>query len=332
MTAPSTAPRSIWTREGAQQLGRGIVDAKTALAAAGLDWSVSLRPIRTPIYDASGKEIDSIDTPTHRATVRDDSQQVLGIVRNRYGIVQNVRAFEILDPLVQAGLAEFDNAGEFHGGQDVWVAVKFNISDPRVEDIFREDRGGDTIQPYGIFTNNHAGVRKATLSVTPIRVWCSNSLNQVVVRAGSTDAGVKIRHGRSADVRLVAAAQSLWQNVIAVHVELADAYRKLRATYLDNAMFERIVLDAVAPWPTTVSKRANIVESRVEARRAQLRHLYRAGTGQNGEETAWAAFNAVTEWTDHYAQVRGSRVQAEFDGNYGLLKKKVLHDLLEVAA
>ena len=68
-------------------LGTRIETAPTsedAIVAAGLDWNV----IQEPVYTSEGVLI-----PGYKANIRDTDRKVLGMVTNKYKIVQNKDAF-----------------------------------------------------------------------------------------------------------------------------------------------------------------------------------------------------------------------------------------------
>lgn len=80
-------------------LGKGIAGAVTsrdAIRLAGLDWNVVPTDI---ISEATGLKI-----PGYKANVRDLDDKVLGVVTDRYKVVQNDEAFAFTDGL----LMEFD--------------------------------------------------------------------------------------------------------------------------------------------------------------------------------------------------------------------------------
>ena len=75
-------------------LGTEVAEAPTsadALRFAGLDWTVR----QEPVYNARGGTI-----PGYRANVRDTDGSVLGIVGDRYKVVQNIDAFNFTDDLI----------------------------------------------------------------------------------------------------------------------------------------------------------------------------------------------------------------------------------------
>jgi len=325
MTSPKRY--NIWHRNATNPLD-GVPSVQTALRISGLDWETQVRPIAVVQTTPSGESAYA-EIPKHFATIRSDTQEVLGLVRSRYTPVHNRTAFQIMDPLVQEGLAEYVSAGMFRGGQDVYVSIRFIINDPRVEDIFGFSSRGDLVRSMGVFTNNNIGVRKATLSMTPIRIACENSFHLITVRAGSEDSGVKIMHGARANSQLVEAARTLWKDIVESHVRVAAQFRALKGAMLDEELFASLVLDVVAPLPQNPASRQ--YESRLaqmERRRAKLTDLFYKGKGQDGNPTAWAAYNAVTEYLDHYHVVSIDRIRSEVEGGTGLMKRDVYRNLM----
>ena len=70
-----------WHRVG--EVTEGALSSKEAIVKAGLDWTVSTRPLAT--FDrANETEGNFIDVPDYWATVRDTDDSVLGVVGNRY--------------------------------------------------------------------------------------------------------------------------------------------------------------------------------------------------------------------------------------------------------
>ena len=133
-------------------------DSKEALELAGLDWQV----VQEPIFSTSGVEI-----PGYKANVRDSDSKVLGIVSDRYKIIQNSEAFSFTDMLIGEGV-RYETAGSLFGGRKVWMLAKL----PQEYIIT-----GERISPYLVFTNTHDGSGAVRCAVTPIRVVCSNTLN-----------------------------------------------------------------------------------------------------------------------------------------------------------
>lgn len=69
----------------------GAVSSEEALDAAGLNWDV----VQEKLYTEDGYCV-----PGFYANVRDSDNKVLGVVTNRYKIVQNREAFAFTDGLL----------------------------------------------------------------------------------------------------------------------------------------------------------------------------------------------------------------------------------------
>ena len=142
-------------------LGRIVMDApasREALELAGLDWRVESRNI----YSGTGAMI-----PGYRANVRSTDDAVLGVVSERYCIVQNEEAFQFTDDLLGEGVT-YETAGSLQGGKKVWMLAKL----PEKYII-----AGDEVTPYLVFFNSHDGSSGVKVAMTPVRVVCQNTLN-----------------------------------------------------------------------------------------------------------------------------------------------------------
>ena len=137
--------------------GLGVV-VKEALRLAGLDWNVVQEPIYTPFRE----KIEGF-----KANVRDSDRKVLGVVSDRYKVIQNVEAFSFTDELLGHGV-RYETAGSLSGGKRVWLLARL----PREYII-----AGERISPYLVFSNTHDGSGSVKVAVTPVRVVCNNTLN-----------------------------------------------------------------------------------------------------------------------------------------------------------
>ena len=148
-------------------LGTIIMEAPTseeALKVAGLDWNVVQRDVYTD---------DNIFVPGYKVNVRDKDDLPLGIVTDKYKIVQNQEAFKFTDDLLGEGV-RYETAGSLQNGRRVWILAKM----PENYII-----AGDKIEPYFLITNSHDGSSGIKACMTPIRVVCNNTLNLALNRA-----------------------------------------------------------------------------------------------------------------------------------------------------
>lgn len=142
-------------------LGTKVMEApasEEALKIAGLDWKV----IQEPIYTTEKELIEGF-----KVNVRDTDRRVLGVVSDRYKIVQNQEAFSFTDELLGEGV-RYETAGSLQNGRKVWLLARM----PHEYII-----SGERITPYLVFFNSHDGSGAIKAALTPIRVVCQNTLN-----------------------------------------------------------------------------------------------------------------------------------------------------------
>lgn len=142
-------------------LGTRVLTAPTskeALGLAGLDWQV----VQEPIYTETEELIEG-----YKANVRDSDRRVLGVVTDRYKVIQNEEAFAFTDELLGEGV-RYETAGSLQGGKKVWLLAHM----PHEYII-----SGERISPYLVFSNTHDGSGAIKVALTPIRVVCNNTLN-----------------------------------------------------------------------------------------------------------------------------------------------------------
>lgn len=142
-------------------LGTMVAEApnsKDALRLAGLNWKV----LQEPVYTENKELIQG-----YKANVRDTDRKVLGVVTDRYKVIQNEEAFAFTDTLLGEGV-RYETAGSLQEGRRVWMLARL----PREFII-----GGERISPYMVFSNIHDGSGAVKTALTPIRVVCNNTLN-----------------------------------------------------------------------------------------------------------------------------------------------------------
>lgn len=316
-----------WHREGT--VLSGAPSLEEALTLGGLDFTVETQPLYIRQGVPGLPEVGSYEkVPGAFATVRTDRQEVLGTVAGRYQPLQNRDAFGVLEPLLDAGLATLETGGALRGGRDVWVLVRFNIDSPVVQEVF-----ADEVVPFGMISNNHAGQRKVVVQETPIRVVCANTLGAALK---GRQKAIGVRHTASVEAKTVEAARELWRGLIERYGKLAVKYRVLKESYLDEALFRKLVLDVAAPIPAELEQKGLTghqqgARRRIEARREKIRRLWTKGAGHTGDFSAWEAYNAVVETVDHDEKLwrtRGSRAESLLYGKLGDVKDEVLTSLL----
>ena len=142
-------------------LGVRVMEAprsKEALIAAGLNWKV----VQEDIFTDSGVKVSGF-----KANIRETDEKVLGVVTDRYRVIQNDEAFAFTDELLGQGV-RYETAGSIQDGKKVWLLAHL----PHEYII-----AGEKISPYLVFYNTHDGSGAIKVAITPIRVVCNNTLN-----------------------------------------------------------------------------------------------------------------------------------------------------------
>lgn len=133
------------------------------LTQAGLNWSVSAIP--TAAIDVDGS---IITIPGRNTIIRNEDKKPLGIVSDKYKIVNNSDAFAFTESLFNSKEIEFIRGGSYHGGSATWLEAKVSGQYSIL---------GDTVDCYLIFMNTHDGTGSVRCMIVPERIACSNALN-----------------------------------------------------------------------------------------------------------------------------------------------------------
>jgi len=276
------------------------VRATDAIKLARLDYEVEKRAIQT---------VDGTSIADKFATVRKDTNEVLGVVGNRYEIIQNKKAFEFFDVLVGEGQAIYHSAGALGKGERMWLLTKL----PEIMRIGNED----TVEKYLCLTNSHDGSNALQIYFTPIRVVCQNTLNVSLKNKGG--ASISIRHTQNYRSKLGEARRVL--NIV------VDYYKQFEtiANQLKDVKLNKTQTNVY--FDTLLDLKSNDEDS---TRKKNIKHdligLYENGMGSDIKDvrhSLWSAYNAIAEYSDHYKTIRNNkRIESILFGSGACLKNK----------
>ena len=287
------------------QMGIIVEEAPTseeAIRLAGLDWKVEQRPI----FLADGTEIKG-----NYANVRSSDNKPLGIVGDRYKIVQNSDAFAFTDALLGEGV-KYETAGSLKDGKVIWLLAKM----PESFDLL-----GDKVDPYLVFTNTHDGSGAVKVCMTNVRVVCNNTLNVALRQAKRTWSA---RHTGSVTNKLDDARETLQlaNNYIKATQETFEELYKVK---LNDISLYRTV-DTIVPITEDMSDRQK--ENQKASRDDILLRYREAPDLRVLDKTGARLVQAVADTTSHMepfrmtANFKENRFKNTLDGNK-LLDKTV---------
>lgn len=270
--------------------GLGVVVSDTltshdALVTAGLDWMVSPEPI----YLSGEVEIEG-----KKANVRSTDRKVLGVVSDKYKVVQNQEAFAFVDELLENAIepVKFESAGSLDEGKRVWMLAHL----PSRLIL------GDEIIPYIVMANSHDGSMAVTCAMTPTRVVCQNTLTMALNNA---DRSWSIRHMGDIKGKREDAARTL---------RLAVSYMDRLETKAEDYQQRKLSKDALTDilkimFPTdeenTNRKNGNILDQKEAFLNTYAAAL--VGDLAQFKGDAWGLYNGFADFASHSKPMRETK-------------------------
>lgn len=215
------------------QIVEDYPNSEEALNFAGLNFEVEKRKLFTfgnDIFNPDAKLIN------HFATVRTDTNQILGVVGKDYEIVQNKQAFTFFDAITGKNDGVFyETAGALGLGEKIFITAK-------LPDYIKVG-SDDLIEKYIFLTTSHDGSGSITAAFTPIRIVCNNTLNAALKNCSNV---FKIRHTQSANETLKQAHKIMGiSNQLADEMEnIFNHWAKIKIT---DKQVLRLIEKALAP-------------------------------------------------------------------------------------
>lgn len=261
------------------------------LEATGLNWTVEKRPL----YYESGTIPPFIEVPGNYSTVRSDNGRPLGLVKERYSILQN---HEMVELVLEASGNLFvpdkkikhpwDNAdtlgtygniagGSLKGGEAVFCQIE--LPEGYI--------GKSGIRRFITIGNMHTGMKSLNMGPGNQVICCENTFMMAIREL------TKIRHTDSMKEKAEILAKNIQTLIIEEErqMEIFDKASKIqfRDEHIRKVMeiaFGKDKLDATNP--------STRLKNQVEAFAKDLQ----TSVDEQGD-TLWGLFNAVTRFTNH---------------------------------
>lgn len=264
-------------------LGTVVQDAPSvseAIKLAGLDWTVSLRPLCT-------EEENSVSVTTHSAVVRDDDNSVLGVVGSTYKPLQNLESFEFFQPFVEDGLASLETAGSLFNGKKTFILATTNAEADVVKD--------DTVQSFILLSNAHDGSQAVRVGFTPIRVVCNNTLT-AAIRSDMSKL-IRVRHSASVKENLELIRNTM-DTVNSQFLATIEQYKELAKRDVVQSDLEKYVKQVFS-----LKKLEDIIHNYEQQEEKKFRNNLMERINYYFEEEpqhkVWNMYNAVNSYLNH---------------------------------
>ena len=302
--------------------------ASEAARQAGLDWTVELSDMfveRKTIVSPFESITDRLDVPKRQAVIKrtEDSELVIGVVGDKYKIVQNMEVFSALDTLVDSGDARYTAAGEYNNGANIWMVMELPTGIQVAND------------PHAAFLlvqSSHDG--SCAVRIRPIieRLFCANQINRIIKGKHKNAYTYVMKHTTNSELSV-----NDIRNITQLTYDSIQEYETVAGTLLERKVDERQVRNifkAVWALPSEIEQAPDHLLSQGQRRQRTIAlngrdsawNIYsQSPTQENIRGTAFGVWQAVIEHADHYgAGGADRRAVATISGRNDRIKDKAL--------
>lgn len=254
---------------------------------------------------------------------RSDNKKPLGVVGNRYHVVQPATVLEFFDKLSQHNGFALEVAGALNGGKRIWALAKVSDGAPVI--------GEDVVKPYVLLATSYDGTMATTAMLTSVRVVCNNTLTMA---ANNGEAKISVPHRNQFNIDDTRLDLGIAFN--AFDKFMIDS-RKLAKKHITDT-FAQDFLKALLPAAVSVKTEGGVktvTPVPVEDTRGyksimELFQFEALGVGMSSASgTAWGLLQACTQFVDHsMGRNADTRMSSAWFGNGNSLKEKARDMLL----
>lgn len=284
------------------------VTTRQMLELANLhDWNVRLEEVEIPAGFNSDKTYNYVTRTNPFDRTQND---ILGVVGERYRILQNEELFDFGDALLDGG-GRWETAGSIKGGRQVFGSLALER-----ETVLDPNGVSDKVNTYLLVNTSHDGSIAIQASVTPVRVVCANTLNLALGGGVGRNRGIKqsfkIRHTQTASGKIQAAREAL--GLANVYMDEFDklAQQMIQQTVTNDQFMKMIEL--AYPQPEENKKGA---QAKWQNKVDLLEYIYTGPYNDTIAGTAWGALNALTERMDWHRSARKGSNESVLAGASG---------------
>jgi phage/plasmid-like protein (TIGR03299 family) len=263
----------------------GLLTVEATLEALGLDFDVESRKVYT--HTQKGHRVT---IPGQFANVRTDTEEVLGLVGDRYKVLQNTDALALGNVLMDTSDATIESGWSLRGGRQVGVTFRIPSADIAVP-----GDGGGFLQMFLMIGNSHDGNSSVSGHVGPVRKACTNMVRLFERSAVSS---FKIRHTSGVEGKVAAMRDALG---------LTFRYKAAVEITIDKLMNTTLVesqVDAILQAAFPIKDDASDAQRENSVQGALLQNYLTSPTIDEIRGTGWGLLNSTNEYFEHLQPVR----------------------------
>ena len=288
-----------------QQLEKNQPIEKWAVEA-GLDFTIAGADV---LYQDQHKNL--MQQGSKKVLYRTDTGVPLGVVGNKYQVVQPIEILEFFRDLVEDQGFELETAGVLFGGSKVWALARTG----------QEAKIGsnDILKDYLLLATACDGTLKTTAKRTSIRTVCNNTL-----AIGLKESGGSIKVPHSTTFNAVSVKQDL-----GLRPEDFDAFIEQARQLAETPLTDPQAIAFVRGLFADTSEKGNTQTGRI----LQLYSGQGKGSDYDSAKgTAWGVLQALTENQDwHQGKNQDRRLEASWLYGGLTLKQTAMDRLLAFA-
>ena len=252
---------------------------------AGLNYTIQDSPVFFHGLDGTKQIFDN-----KKALYRNDTGVALGMVSDRYRVVQPIEVIEFFRDLTEAGGYQLETAGSMFGGAQYWALAKTGhtayIGGPKSK---------DAINGYLLLATGCDGKLATTAQFTSVRVVCNNTLTAALRGQNKKDnSQIKVTHRSQFDaskVKQELGIDMIWSNFI-------EGLNILAETPITDEAALKFIVSLVGDPEKDLAQQQDRAKDV-----ATVWQLYK-GKGRGSDmktahNTAFGLVNSITEFVDY---------------------------------
>lgn len=291
------------------ELGASI---ETWCEVAGLNWEAKRSQV---LFETS----QGIQKGESNVIYRSDTLKELGVVTERYKIVQPKDVLEFYRDLVSVQGWNLEVAGSLDGGKRVWALAKTDAG-------FSVHGTQDRVNTYLLLATSFDGTLATVGKFTSVRVVCQNTLTLSL--NDNSLAKVSVPHSANFNPERVKESLGIYETATETFKGKANLLANRKVSDSEALTFiKNVIAGKDAKVDELSTRTANTIKM-------IFKGFSGSGMGASmstAEGTLWGAVNAITEYTNHqYGNTSNNRLRSVWFGQNDKLNQDALDLALEM--
>ena len=235
-----------------------------------LNWDVNVKEVQT---------LDGIAIDSHRAIVRDDSDEVLSVMKKSYNPLRNEEFKNRVSCLAE--ITGFEKVGfnEFNDGKKVLAFLKNNQEITRI--------GAHQMDSYMVIGNSFDGSSSFFVGTSTILLRCTNQFSQIAKM-------MKVRHTKNSELKMDE-LYTYFDFYLNNRKKMFENFDRFGQVKINDELREKMVHHVLdIKGEAVISELSTRKKNQIAALQNNIA-IEEKDLGDN----LWALFNGITRYTTH---------------------------------